>query len=246
MSDISNESLDVHKGRYQVLALLCVCALIAYVQRAALSVPAAEIANDLRFSDLAREMGWIQSGWYLGYAVMQLPSGWLADRIGSRRGLAILSVVWSLATLLCSFATDFLSLLLLWSVIGAAQAGVFPCAVKALGQIFPETERARATGLLGSGMTIGGALAPVLAAVFLESLSPWANSLAIDRWRLLLAAYALPGILWMVAFLTLISVRKLPATERTSDVRNARAVVADAEQRLFGIALRNSSFARRA
>ncbi len=219
MSDNSNESLDVHRGRYQVLAFLCVCALIAYVQRAALSVPAAEIASELRFSDVAREMGWIQSAWYLCYALMQLPSGWLADRIGSRRGLAILSVAWSLATLLCAFATDFLSLLLLWSAMGAAQAGVFPCAVKALGQIFPETERARATGLLGSGMTIGGALAPVLAAVFLGSLSPLANALSFDRWRLLLAAYALPGILWMVAFVTLISVRKLPAQERTSAVR---------------------------
>jgi MFS family permease len=103
--------------------------------------------------------------------------------------------------------------------MGAPQAGVFPCAVKALGQIFPETERARATGLLGSGMTIGGALAPVLAGLFLEAMSPWANSLSIDRWRLLLAAYALPGILWMAAFLTLISVRKLPSRERTSDVR---------------------------
>src|SRR3984957_19458531 len=211
MSDNSIVSLNVHKGRYQVLAFLCVCALIAYVQRAALSVPAAEIASDLRFSDVAREMGWIQSAWYLCYALMQLPSGWLADRIGSRRGLAILSVAWSLATLLCAFATDFLSLLLLWSAMGAAQAGVFPCAVKALGQIFPETERARATGLLGSGMTIGGALAPVLAAVFLGSLLPLANALSLDRWRLLLAAYALPGILWMVAFVMLISVRKLPA-----------------------------------
>lgn len=220
MFNISNESLDVHKGRYPVLAFLCLCAVIAYVQRAALSVPAAEIASDLQFSDLARDMGRIQSAWYLYYALMQLPSGWLADRIGSRRGMAILSVGWSLATLLCAFAADFFSLLLLWSVMGAAQAGVFPCAVKALGQIFPETERARATGLLGSGMTFGGSLAPVLAAVLLESLSPWAVSLHIDRWRLLLAAYALPGLLWTVAFLTLISARKLPARERTSDVRS--------------------------
>jgi MFS family permease len=219
MSHISHESLDVHQGRYQVLALLCLCAVIAYVQRAALSVPAAEIASDLRFSDLARDMGRIQSGWYLGYALMQLPSGWLADRIGSRRGLAILSVGWSLATLLCVFAADFLSLLLFWSVMGAAQAGVFPCAVKALGQIFPETERARSTGLLGSGMMIGGAAAPVLTALFLEALSPWANALHIDRWRLLLAGYALPGLLWTVAFLALISVRKLPATERSRAVR---------------------------
>ncbi|HUE15197.1 MAG TPA: MFS transporter [Planctomycetaceae bacterium] len=220
MSHISNEPLSVHKGRYQVLALLCVCALIAYVQRAALSVPAAEIAGDLRFSDLTRDMGWIQSGWYLGYALMQLPSGWLADRIGSRRGLAILCVAWSLASLLCALATGSLSLLLLWSVMGAAQAGAFPCAVKALGQIFPETERARATGLLGCGMTIGGALAPVMAAVVLQSLSPWASSLHIGRWRLLLAAYALPGIVWTAAFLALISARKLPARERTSAVRS--------------------------
>ncbi|HEX4070682.1 MAG TPA: MFS transporter [Planctomycetaceae bacterium] len=220
MANISNESLDLHKGRYQVLAFLCLCALIAYVQRAALSVPAAEIASDLQFSDLARDMGRVQSAWYLCYALMQLPSGWLADRIGSRRGLAILSVAWSLATLLCVFAADFLSLLVLWGVMGAAQAGVFPCAIKALGQIFPESERARATGLLGSGTTIGGALAPVLAAVFLESLSPWAHALHIDRWRLLLAAYALPGMLWAVAFVTLISVQKLPAIERTSRVRS--------------------------
>jgi MFS family permease len=220
MANISNESADVHKGRYQVLAFLCLCALIAYVQRAALSVPAAEIASDLRLSDLGRDMGRVQSAWYLCYALMQLPSGWLADRIGSRRGLAVLSVAWSLATLLCVFAADFVSLLVLWGVMGAAQAGVFPCAIKALGQIFPETERARATGLLGSGTTIGGALAPVLAAVFLEWLSPWAHSLHIDRWRLLLAAYALPGLLWAVGFLSLISVRKLPANARTSGVRS--------------------------
>ena len=106
MASISNESLDVHRGRYQVLAFLCVCALVAYVQRAALSVPAAEIASDLKFSDLARDMGRVQSAWYLCYALMQLPSGWLADRTGSRRGLAILCVVWSLATLLCVFAAD--------------------------------------------------------------------------------------------------------------------------------------------
>jgi MFS family permease len=219
MSNISNESPEAHQGRYQVLALLCACAVIAYVQRAALSVPAAEIARDLRFSDLAGDMGRIQSAWYLGYALMQLPSGWLADRIGSRRGLAILSVVWSLATLSCVFADDFVSLLLLWGVMGAAQAGVFPCAVKALGQIFAETERARATGLLGSGMMIGGALAPVLTALCLEGLSPWANLLSVDRWRLLLAAYALPGFLWTVAFVTFISARKLPEPERTGEVR---------------------------
>lgn len=224
MANASKDAIDavaVRTGRYHVLAFLCASAAIAYVQRAAISVPAAEIAGDLGFSDLARDMGWIQSAWYWCYGLGQLPSGWLADRIGSRRALAILSVVWSLATLLSACAVDFVSLLVLWGLMGAAQAGAFPCAAKTLGQIFPETERARATGLLASGMTIGGALAPVLAAVILESLSPAADALGIDRWRLLLAAYAIPGILWTLAFLSMISVRKLPASEASGPVRAA-------------------------
>ena len=210
---------DVQRGRYQVLAFLCVSAAIAYIQRAALSVPAAEIAGDLRFADLARDMGWIQSVWYLSYGLMQIPSGWIADRLGSRHALAIFSIVWSLATLLSAFATDFVSLLLTWALMGASQAGAFPCAAKAIGSIFPESERARATGLLASGMTIGGAIAPLCTASFLEALTPLADVAATERWRLLLAAYAIPGVVWSIAFLGLISRRKLPATESTSQVR---------------------------
>lgn len=218
-SEVETVESDVYNGRYQVLTLLCVSAMIAYIQRAALSVPAAEIAGDLRFADLARDMGWIQSAWYLSYGLMQIPSGWLADRLGSRRALAIYSVVWSLATLLTSMATDFYSLLVMWSLMGAAQAGAFPCAAKAIGRIFPDTQRARATGLLACGMTVGGAIAPVLAAAFLELLTPWANSLHMDRWRLLLAAYAIPGVLWTVAFLGIISLKKLPSKDVAGKTR---------------------------
>ncbi len=67
MSSISLDETDVRSGRYQVLLFLCLSAMVAYIQRAALSVPAAEIAGDLKFADLARDMGWIQSAWYLAY-----------------------------------------------------------------------------------------------------------------------------------------------------------------------------------
>ncbi len=219
------DEMVVHQGRYQVLALLCISAAIAYVQRAALSVPASEIAGDLEFADLARDMGWIQSAWYFSYGLMQIPSGWLADRLGSRRALAIFSVVWSLATLLTAFVTDFVSLLVMWSLMGAAQAGAFPCAAKALGRIFPETERARATGLLASGMTLGGAIAPVMTAMILQSLTAWADAWGIDRWRLLLGAYAVPGVLWTAVFLGLVSLRKLPAGANTSASNTSAANV---------------------
>lgn len=204
MSEIPDAPLEAPRSRYLVLTFLCISAAIAYVQRAAISVPAAEIAGDLKFADLAREMGWVQSAWYFSYALLQLPSGWLADRIGSRRALASYSALWSILTLISGLASDFTTLLILWGLMGAAQAGAFPCAAKAIGQSFPEMQRARASGLLAAGMAVGGALAPVLTAVLLESLTIWSELLSVDRWRLLLAAYALPGMLWTVAFLAFV------------------------------------------
>ena len=210
---MSAVEFDVRAGRYQVLTLLCISAAVAYVQRAALSVPAEEIARDLKFTNLAKDMGAIQSAWYLAYALMQVPSGWLADRFGSRSALAIFTVAWSMATLLSAFANGFYSLLFLWGLMGAAQAGAFPCAAKALGRIFPEAERARSTGLLAAGMTIGGAIAPVLAAYCLQGLTGPAQQLGVERWRLLLMAYAIPGILWTGFFLWIVTLTKLPSVD---------------------------------
>lgn len=220
-SEVSAKSStdEVHGSRYLVLMFLCGSAAIAYIQRAALSVPATEIAGQLKFTDLARDMGWIQSAWYFAYGLMQIPSGWLADRLGSRRALAIFTMIWSTATLLTAFVQDFNTLIIMWSLMGAAQAGAFPCAAKAIGRIFPETERARATGLLASGMSIGGAIAPFLTAIVLQWLSPVAESIRVDRWRLLLAAYAIPGVVWTVAFLAIVTLRTLPATDRATSVR---------------------------
>ncbi len=199
-------------GRYLVLAFLCLAAAIAYIQRAVISVPTAEIASDLKIANVAKQMGWVSFAWYFSYALMQLPSGWFADRVGSRRALAMMCVVWSCATLLSGFATGFTSLVILWGLMGAAQAGAFPCAAKAIGQMFPESERARASGLLASGMAVGGAIAPVMTGGLLELFQPMAESLQIDRWRLLLAVYAIPGILWTICFLILVPSHRLPAT----------------------------------
>jgi MFS family permease len=196
--------------RYEVLAGLSLVAAIAYVQRAAISVPAAEIARDLDFVNLASDMGAIQSAWYLAYASMQLPSGWFADRVGSRTAVAVLAALWSLMILGSAFATDFGSLLVWWGLMGAAQAGAFPSAAKAIGQIFPETERARASGILACGMAIGGAIAPVLTALLLELFPAMPDGAGWARWRLLFAAYALPGLLWTAVFLIAVPASRLP------------------------------------
>lgn len=202
--------------RHRVLALFCCVAAVAYVQRSALGVPAVEIAAALGAADLARDMGLVQSAWYAGYAALQLPSGWLADRWGSRAAALLFAIVWSILTALAGLSVDMMSLALVWGLMGAAQAGIFPCAAKAIGAAFPPGERARASGFLAAGMTLGGAIAPAVTAYSLGLLLPISENSGLERWRLLLAAYALPGLAWAAIFLVSVPHRPSPATGQGS------------------------------
>ena len=160
--------------RYTILGFLWAVALIAYIQRSAISVPLQEIGKDLCVVDADQALGFLVSAWYFGYAIFQLPAGRFADTIGGRRALVLLTVLWSLATAIAGFARNYWELVAVWTLMGALQAGVFPCAVRSIGQLFGEKERARASAWLGTGMLAGGAIAPVLTAKLLEWLGLWA------------------------------------------------------------------------
>lgn len=198
-------------ARHRVLAFFCCVAAVAYVQRSALGVPAAEIATALGSVDLARDMGMVQSAWYAGYAALQLPSGFLTDRMGSRSAAVLFASLWSLLTGIAGFVPDMASLAIVWGLMGAAQAGIFPCAAKAIGSAFPQGERARASGFLAAGMTMGGAIAPAVTAYALGVLLSVSGYSGLDRWRLLLLAYTLPGLAWAAIFMAMVPVQALPA-----------------------------------
>ncbi len=174
--------------RTWVLILLCLVAVIAYVQRIAISVPAGDIQRDLGFGTAA--MGWVMTAWYTGYAALQIPCGWLADRWGSRRALTVYAMVWSLLTGATALATDFGSLVVLWGAMGLAQAGAVPAAAKAIGDWLPETRRAFASGLFACSMAGGAALSPFLSA----------KLLGYFRWQELFLLYTIPGLVWAQLF----------------------------------------------
>lgn len=176
--------------RYRVLALLVLAAVIAYVQRNAISVPSKTIQEDLGLTDA--NMGVVMSAWYWGYAFAQLPAGWLADRWGSRAAIALFATLWSAFTAAMFFAAGFTGILLLWLGMGVAQAGVFPSATKAIGAWFPAAERASASGWLICGQSLGAAIAPALVSLLLT----------IAPWQLVFVWVAIPGLIWAAAYRT--------------------------------------------
>jgi sugar phosphate permease len=156
--------------RYHVLAFPCAAAVIAYVQRLGFNVADWTVRGDLGLD--REQVGRVMAAWSLGYALLQLPSGWLADRFGSGPVFTALALAWSALTGLVGLAWDFHSLLVLWFCMGLAQAGIFPCSAKSIGQWFGDSGRASAVGLLASSMALGSAIAPAVTGL-LVSHHPW-------------------------------------------------------------------------
>lgn len=170
--------------RYWVLGGFCVAAAIAYIQRYSINLMAPSIRETTGLD--AEQMGRIMGSFFLGYGVMQIPAGWLGDRWGSRKALTLYALTWSLATALMAVAWDETSLLCIWTLMGAAQAGIFPCAMIGVRDWLPATRRAVASGMLSTFMNVGAVLSPLLAGWLLLNNS-WPN---VFIWL------ALPGIAW--------------------------------------------------
>ncbi len=196
--------------RYNLLSFLCAATVIAYLQRSALGVPSKSIERELGLS--SQDMGLVWLAWYAGYAGFQLPSGWLADRLGSKRALILFAVLWSCLTSVTGTATGFTGLWVLWGLMGVAQAGIFVCATKAIGASFPKTEQAFAAGALACCMAGGAALSQSVTGQLLGPLT----------WQVILAIYALPGLVWAIAFAVVVPAPDAPPPTAGASKRTVR------------------------
>ena len=174
--------------RYFVLSAFCLLALIAYVQRNSIGVAEADIRRELGLSKY--QMGWVISSFFLTYAAFQLPTGYLGQRWGTRKALAFYTVGFSV--LAGCFALVFSPWLLLATRcgMGAMQAGIFPCAVNSVAKWLPDSRRSFSTGMLGSFMSIGGAVGLALTGWLLLRIS----------WRTAFLFYCVPGLIFAVWF----------------------------------------------
>ncbi len=191
--------------RYTLLSFLCAATVVAYLQRSALGVPSKQIEGELGLT--AQDMGLVWLAWYAGYAAFQLPAGWVADRFGSKPALIAFAVVWSAMTAVVGAATGFTGLVVLWGLMGVAQAGIFVCAAKAIGATFERTEQAFASGALACCMAGGAALSQYVTGQLLGPLT----------WQEILVVYAVPGVVWAVAFALVVPRPEGLAPEPDSD-----------------------------
>jgi ACS family glucarate transporter-like MFS transporter len=170
--------------RYILVLLLFLHTVNTYMDRVCISAAGKSIQRDLGISD--QTMGYVFGIFAVGYALFQIPAGWLADTLGARKALSLVVLFWSAFTALTGAAVNAASLLVVRFLFGAGEAGAFPGATRALYQWLPVKERGLAQGIFHSGARVGAA-GSLFVMPFLISWIGW-------RWTFV--ANGVIGIVW--------------------------------------------------
>lgn len=179
-----NLSRTATRARWVIAVMLFVTVVINYMDRANLSIAMPAIAEELQLS--TAQQGLLLSAFGWTYAALQLPGGWLIDRVSPRVLYATCLVLWSLATLLMGVAGGFVALIALRLLVGVFEAPAYPINNRVATAWFPERERGSVVGFYTSGQFIGLAL--------LTPLLSWLQ--AVLTWHWVFIVTGLIGVVW--------------------------------------------------
>jgi ACS family hexuronate transporter-like MFS transporter len=172
-----------------VSLLLCLATMLNYMDRLALGVVSVDIRREFLLDE--RDYGQILALFMMAYAVMYAGSGYIVDRLGTKRGFAVFVAAWSIAQMLHGLAVGKWSLAACRFGLGLAEPGNWPAAAKAVKEWFPAERRSLGIGIFNSGSSLGSALAQPLVA----GLAIWAG------WRWAFVVTGALGLFWVVAWL---------------------------------------------
>jgi ACS family hexuronate transporter-like MFS transporter len=179
------------RGRYRwwIGGLLFLSTVINYLDRQTLSVLGPTLKTEFSWSN--QDFALIIIAFRIAYTVMQTVGGRVLDRIGTRRGLT-LSVLWySVVAVLTSLATGLKSFCAFRFLLGAGEAANWPGATKAVSEWFPRRERGWAVALFDSGSSVGAAVAPALVLFLVGHFGGWRPAFVVT---------GILGFLWVIAW----------------------------------------------
>ena len=177
------------RTRWWIAALLFASTTINYIDRQTLSVLAPYLKRDYGWSN--SDFALIVIAFRAAYTIFQLVSGRLLDKLGTRRGLSLAVLWYSVVAMATSAATGLKSFAMFRFLLGAGEAANWPGATKAVSEWFPESERGMAVAIFDSGSAVGGAIAPVMVVWLYNSFGSWRPAFVIT---------GLLGVVWLIVW----------------------------------------------
>ena len=175
--------------RWTICALLFYATTLNYLDRQILGILAPLLQRQQGWTEA--DYGFVITSFQVAYGISFLFFGRLIDAVGSRIGYACAVAVWGLASLSHTLGASWRGFAASRFGLGLGEAGNFPAAVKVVAEVFPESQRAFATGVFNSGSNVGAILAPALV--------PWLASRY--GWRSCFLVTAALGVFWLALWL---------------------------------------------
>ncbi|WP_353138402.1 MFS transporter [Pseudopedobacter sp.] len=179
--------------RWYIIALIAIATVINYIDRSAINILWPYIYKDFGIADVDSKnaLALITTFFMIAYALGQTFTGKLMDAVGTRIGMTLSIVGWSISIALHAFARSLASFNIFRFLLGFSEAGNWPGATKNNAEWFPPKERAIAQGIFGAGASLGSVVsAPIIALLYIAF-----------GWKATFLLIAVLGFVWIIPWL---------------------------------------------
>jgi len=179
--------------RWWIIGLIGLATIINYIDRSAINILWPYIYKEFGIADADSKsaLALITTFFMIAYAVGQTVTGKMMDAIGTRLGMTLSIIAWSISIGLHALARSLATFSIFRAMLGISEAGNWPGATKSNAEWFPAKERAIAQGIFGAGASLGSVVAaPFIAAFYLAF-----------GWKLTFVAIAGLGFVWLIPWL---------------------------------------------
>lgn len=198
MTDTTSNKMTNY--RWVIAGLLLFSTTINYMDRNVIGFLKDYFCSSDGFGWTSGDFSTFTSVFTLFYAVFTIVAGWLIDKIGTKLGLAISLIIWSLSGILSAFmGKSLVAHSAARALFGMGEAGNFPASIKTVAEWFPKKERALATGIFNSGSNIGAMICALFVPWCLLTWGPGHEFLGqLQGWQMAFVITGLAGFIWLI------------------------------------------------
>ncbi|MEE3500843.1 MFS transporter [Acidiphilium acidophilum] len=168
---ITASAAPIGKSRwFRLIPIAMIVYIISFMDRTNIAYAFAGIGHDFHITKA--DEGTAGGIFFVGYVLLQIPGGWLAEHWSAKKFVAVMIVFWGLMALACGFAENFTQLVIARFFLGVAEGGIWPATLVLLSHWFPVQERARAYGFWIANLAISSIITQPLSG-FIVAGSDW-------------------------------------------------------------------------
>src|SRR3954464_12519411 len=178
------------KVSWRIIPLLLISYMVAYLDRINIGYAQLQMKQTLPFGDAVYGIG--AGIFFIGYFLFEVPSNLLLERIGAKKTLARITILWGITSILMAWVQSEWLFYVLRFFLGAFEAGFFPGVVLYLTYWFPAERRSRINGLFMTSFAIAGVAGGPIAGLIMNSMGGVSG---LANWQWLFILEGIPSIL---------------------------------------------------